>query len=301
MSRILVVEDDPAVAFGLVELLKSENHDVVHCANGEDALLEADRQPPDLILLDIALPGMNGYDVCRRLRDANFVHPVIMLSARSQPVDRVVGLEVGADDYMTKPFNGRELTARVSAHLRTVERLQSARSPRGERRHLLAVMFTDISGYSRIMHEDEILGVRLLREHNTIMRDAIEQHEGTVVEIIGDAFLARFESAVDAVNSAVHALEQLAARNAGLPDHEQIQVRIGIHLGDVLDYGDNLKGDTVNIAARIQQLAQPGALCISDDVYNVITRKIRYEFTDLGEQMLKNISNPLRVWKVRHT
>jgi DNA-binding response OmpR family regulator len=299
MSRILVVEDDPAVAFGLAELLKAENYDVVHFINGEEALVDADKTPPDLVLLDIALPGMNGYDVCRRLREANYVNPVIMLSARSQPVDRVVGLEVGADDYMTKPFNARELTARVSAHLRRAERLRAVHSPRGQRRHLLAVMFTDIAGYSRIMHEDEALGVRLLETHNSLMRIAIERFDGAVVEIIGDAFLARFESAVDAVSAAVHALHELALRNNGLAESEHIHVRIGIHLGDVLDYGDNLKGDTVNIAARIQQLAQPDTLCISDDVYNVITRKISYEFEDLGEQMLKNISNPLRVWKVR--
>jgi class 3 adenylate cyclase len=299
MARILVVEDDPAVAFGLVELLKTENHEVAHFDNGEDAVLEADQNTPDLVLLDIALPGMNGYDVCRRLREMDFANPVIMLSARSQPVDRVVGLEVGADDYMTKPFNARELTARVSAHLRRAERLRTTHVVQGPRRHLLAVMFTDISGYSRVMHEDETLGIRLLTIHNDLMRAAIERHDGAVVEIIGDAFLARFESAVDAVSAARDAIEKLAEHNSELEEREQIHVRIGIHLGDVLDFGDNLKGDTINIAARLQQLAQPDSLCISDDVYNVITRKIDCDFEDLGEKLLKNIRNPLRVWKVR--
>lgn len=299
MPRIFIVEDDPAVALGLRALLESENHEVRHFTRGEDALVEADDAPPDLVLLDITLPGMSGYEVCRRLREMDFVHPVIMLSARSQPIDRIVGLEVGADDYVSKPFNTRELTARISAQLRRTERLRSERTPHDGRRHLLAVMFSDICGYSRVMHEDEPLGIRLLDIHNKLMQSAIEHHDGMVVEIIGDAFLARFESAVDGVKAALHALRDLAAYNAAHPERERIHVRIGLHLGDVLDFGSNLKGDTVNIAARIQQSAQPGMLCISDQVYQVVTRKTDCLFEDLGKRELKNIAEPVRIWAVR--
>jgi DNA-binding response OmpR family regulator len=299
MSRILIVEDDPAVSLGLVELLKSERHDVTACNSGEAALEAAQQETYDLALLDVTLPGINGYEVCRRLRDIGFANPVLMLSARSMDVDRIVGLEVGADDYITKPFVPRELTARISAHLRAAERLRNSQVFRGHRRHLLAVMFTDISGYSRTMNENEARGIRLLTEHNGMMRDAIEQFGGSVVEIIGDAFLARFESAVDAVNSGVHALRRLAERNAQRTPDEHIHVRIGVHIGDVLDYGDNMKGDAVNVAARIQQQAEPGTLYVSDDVYKIVARKTDCSFEPLGLQRLKNISGAVQLWRTR--
>ena len=299
MARITIVEDEPAVALGLIELLKTENHEVIHFDNGEDAVAAFGDQPADLVLLDITLPGMNGYDVCRRLRSGGFVQPVIMVSARSQPVDRVVGLEVGADDYVTKPFNTRELIARISAQLRSADRIRNAPVGQGEaRRHLLAIFFSDICGYSRIMHEDESHGISLLHDHNTLMTQAIEAHAGDVVEIIGDAFLARFESAVDAVRTALQVQADFRRRNSTKADHDHILVRIGIHLGDVLDYGNSLKGDTINIAARLQQLAEPGSICISEDVHSVVAPKIDCTFEELGQPALKNISQRLKIWKV---
>ena len=299
MALIFVVEDDPAVALGVRTMLESENHDVESFRTGEEALEARDLRYPDLVLLDITLPGMSGYDICRRLRETGYNEPVIMCSARTQPVDRIVGLEVGADDYVTKPFNTRELTARICAHLRRAERLRGDHAHPDGHRHLLAILFSDICGYSRIMHEDEGLGLRLLKEHNTLMDRVFTGHAGVVVEIIGDAFLVRFESAVEAVEAGMDALRTLARRNAGAPDGENIQIRIGVHLGDVLDYGRSIKGDSVNIAARIQHAAGPGTLCISDDVHRIVSRKTAFVFTDLGEQSFKNIRLPVRVWEVR--
>jgi DNA-binding response OmpR family regulator len=118
MKRILVIEDDPAIVRGLEAALKAEHYDVLHAADGEKGLLMAKRDSIDLVLLDIMLPGMNGQDVCRKLRDAGTSVPIIMLTSKNEEMDKVLGLELGADDYVTKPFSIRELLARIKALLR---------------------------------------------------------------------------------------------------------------------------------------------------------------------------------------
>jgi len=118
MKRILVVEDEPAIAFGLQLDLKSEGYDVVIESDGESALQRARKEAFDLILLDVMLPRKDGFEVCRELRRAGSKTPVIMLTAKTQEAEKVLGLEIGADDYVTKPFSPRELRARVKAALR---------------------------------------------------------------------------------------------------------------------------------------------------------------------------------------
>jgi len=118
MKRILVVEDEPAIAFGLQLDLKSEGYDVVVESDGESALQRALKEAFDLILLDVMLPGKDGYEICRDLRRGGLKTPIIMLTAKVQEAEKVLGLETGADDYVTKPFSPRELRARVKAALR---------------------------------------------------------------------------------------------------------------------------------------------------------------------------------------
>jgi DNA-binding response OmpR family regulator len=118
MKRILVVEDEPAIAFGLQLDLKSEGYDVVIESDGESALQRARKEAFDLILLDVMLPRKDGFEVCRELRRSGSKTPVIMLTAKAQEAEKVLGLEIGADDYVTKPFSPRELRARVKAALR---------------------------------------------------------------------------------------------------------------------------------------------------------------------------------------
>ncbi len=117
-SRILIIEDEPDLLRGLALNLKAEGFGVLTASRGDAGVEQALRERPDLILLDIMLPGMNGLDVCRELRKQGFDAPIIMLTARAEEVDRVVGLEIGADDYVTKPFGIRELLARIRARLR---------------------------------------------------------------------------------------------------------------------------------------------------------------------------------------
>jgi two-component system alkaline phosphatase synthesis response regulator PhoP len=121
MNRVLLVEDDDALVLGLTAALEEEGHQVRVARTGPEGLRLALEEPPDLILLDLMLPGMSGFEVCKRIRDQHLRCPVIMLTSRSEENDRVFGLELGADDYVTKPFSLRELLARVRAHLRRAE------------------------------------------------------------------------------------------------------------------------------------------------------------------------------------
>jgi DNA-binding response OmpR family regulator len=117
-TKILIVEDDPHILLGLEELLKSEGYEVACCRRGDEALAAAAKHRPTLIVLDVMLPGASGYDVCKQLRAKKCTVPILMLTAKSQEIDKVIGLELGADDYVTKPFGVRELLARIQAALR---------------------------------------------------------------------------------------------------------------------------------------------------------------------------------------
>jgi DNA-binding response OmpR family regulator len=121
MARILIIEDDPAILRGLADNLACESHDVLTAADGERGYSLARTEQPDLIVLDLMLPRMSGYDLCRRLRAEGAMTPIVMLTARGEEADRVVGLDLGADDYITKPFSVRELLARIRAVLRRVQ------------------------------------------------------------------------------------------------------------------------------------------------------------------------------------
>src|SRR3954471_22651918 len=117
-TKILIVEDDPHILLGLEEVLKSEGFDVVSCNRGDHALDCVARHKPALIVLDVMLPGLSGYDICKQLRSKKISIPILMLTAKGQEIDKVVGLDLGADDYVTKPFGVRELLARIHAILR---------------------------------------------------------------------------------------------------------------------------------------------------------------------------------------
>src|SRR5690348_15411718 len=117
-TKILIIEDDPHILLGLEEVLKSDGFDVASCARGDHALDCVAKHKPALIVLDVMLPGLSGYDICKQLRSKKIALPILMLTAKGQEIDKVVGLDLGADDYVTKPFGVRELLARIQALLR---------------------------------------------------------------------------------------------------------------------------------------------------------------------------------------
>jgi len=117
-TNVTVIEDDPHISFGLEEVLRAEGFEVSSCKTGTDALATVAKHKPELIILDVMLPGMSGYDICKQLRAKGCTAAILMLTAKGQELDKVIGLELGADDYVTKPFSVRELIARVHALLR---------------------------------------------------------------------------------------------------------------------------------------------------------------------------------------
>jgi adenylate cyclase len=165
-------------------------------------------------------------------------------------------------------------------------------------RRLTAILAADIVGYSRLMGLDEAGTVQALREHRSVADPLIAQHGGRVVKTTGDGVLTEFGSVVGAVECAL-ALQHLAAeRNTKISADRRMEWRIGIHIGDVLIEGEDILGDGVNIAARLEGIAEPGGICISDDAFRQVRGKVEAEFADLGEQSLKNIARPLRIYRV---
>ena len=166
------------------------------------------------------------------------------------------------------------------------------------KRRLTAIFSADVEGYSRLMREDEEATVRTITAYRAAMAKLIQQYRGRVVDSPGDNILAEFTSVVDAVNCAVEIQRELAERNAELPAERQMEFRIGINLGDVIEEGERIYGDGVNIAARVEGLAEGGGICISGTVYDAIEAKLGLEYEYLGEQEVKNIDRPVRVYRV---
>ncbi len=170
---------------------------------------------------------------------------------------------------------------------------------RAERR-LAAILAADVAGYSRLMNVDEEGTLAALKSvFSSLLNPKIEKHRGRIAKTMGDGVLAEFASAVDAMRCAVDIQRGAAEHNAGVPDDRQIRFRIGVNVGDIIIDGDDIFGDGVNIAARIQTLADPGTICLSESTYQQVAGKIGVEASDLGEQQLKNIIRPVRVYSVR--
>ncbi|MFC1820699.1 tetratricopeptide repeat protein [Thermodesulfobacteriota bacterium] len=168
----------------------------------------------------------------------------------------------------------------------------------GVKRKLVAIFNADVKGYSRLMGNDEIATVRTLELYRDTMTAIIKKYGGRVVDSPGDNLLAEFTSVVDAVQSAVEAQKTLKAKNDELPVDRRMEFRIGINLGEVIKEGDRIYGDGVNIAARIEGMAEPGGICISGSSYEQIENKLALGYEYLGEYTVKNISKPVQVYKV---
>ena len=166
------------------------------------------------------------------------------------------------------------------------------------KRKLTAILSADVKGYGRLMGEDEKGTVRTLNEYKEVMTGLIQHHHGRVVDATGDNLMAEFASVVDAVECAVEIQKELKTRNAGLPENRRMEFRIGINLGDVIEDGDRIFGDGVNIAARMESMADAGGICISGTAFDQVKNKLPLGYEYRGEQTVKNIAEPVRVYKV---
>jgi adenylate cyclase len=166
-------------------------------------------------------------------------------------------------------------------------------------RRLAAIVAADVAGYSRLMGLDEVGTARTLREHRKVTDALVAKQGGRIVKTTGDGVLLEFPSVVDAVECAVAVQAVMANRNQGVPEDRRMLFRIGINLGDILIEGDDILGDGVNIAARIENECEPGGVYLSDDAYRQVRGKTSLAFDDLGERVLKNIDRPVRLYAVR--
>jgi adenylate cyclase len=165
------------------------------------------------------------------------------------------------------------------------------------KRKLTAILSADVKGYSRLMGEDEEATVRTITAYREIITEVVEKHRGRVVDSPGDNILAEFASVIDAVTSAVEIQEELKIKNAELPDDRKMEFRIGVNLGDVIHEEERIYGDGVNVAARVESLAEAGGICVSGTVFDQIENKLPLGYEYLGEQSVKNISKPVRIYK----
>jgi adenylate cyclase len=165
-------------------------------------------------------------------------------------------------------------------------------------RRLAAILAADVVGYSRMIRSDEdgtLAALKALRVE--LIAPKLAEHNGRIVKLMGDGMLVEFSSVVDAVRAAVETQKAVADRNAGLPEGKRIVFRVGINLGDVVIDGDDIQGDGVNVAARLEGLADPGGICISGAVHDQVKNRMPFTFEDLGEREVKNINEPVRVWR----
>ena len=167
-------------------------------------------------------------------------------------------------------------------------------------RRLAAILAADVAGYSRLMGADEEGTLERLKSHRRELIDPkIKEQRGRIVKLTGDGALVEFPSVVDAVRCAVEIQRAMADRNAETPEDRRIAFRIGVNLGDVIVDGDDIYGDGVNIAARLEGLAEPGGICVSGTVHGHIGDRLPYAFEDMGEQNVKNIARPVRAYALR--
>jgi adenylate cyclase len=167
-----------------------------------------------------------------------------------------------------------------------------------EHRRLAAIMFTDIKDYSKKMQSDESAALRMLEIHNQMMRENIAKFEGTVIKTVGDAFLVSFDSVINATECAVECQERFIEYNKEKAEHQKIVIRVGVHLGDIIEKDNDVFGDGVNIASRIQSMAEPGGINISESVYQQVKNKLELAVLALGAPQLKNIKEAVKVYQI---
>ncbi|MGA7864969.1 MAG: adenylate/guanylate cyclase domain-containing protein [Stellaceae bacterium] len=167
-------------------------------------------------------------------------------------------------------------------------------------RRLTAILAADVVGYSRLMGADEegtLAALKAIRRE--LVDPRIVEDRGRIVKTTGDGLLVEFPSVVDAVRCAVDVQREMAERNAGVPSETRIEFRVGINLGDIIIDGDDIFGDGVNVAARLETLAEPGGICVSHVVRDQVRDKLAFAFEDMGEQQVKNIARPVRIHRIR--
>jgi len=218
MEKILVVEDDNSILTGLIDLLESEGYQVAFATDGKEALSQYEVQQPDLILLDIMIPEISGYDVCRTIRNQDNLVPILMLTAKGQEVDKVVGLEIGADDYIVKPFGIRELLARIHAALRRVH----AKKPSSVPEQMKEFSFGAVSIYPKRYECIRNGETFPLTKRELKLLNFLYQRDGEVVTrltLLDEIWGINFEGTTRTLDQHIAKLRQKIEENPVKPKH----------------------------------------------------------------------------------
>ena len=292
--HVLIVDDEPDIRSTLQDYLEVNGFAATVAANGNECRQKIGEDDFDLVLLDLKMPGEDGLSLCRHIR-ATTGSAVIMITGVSEAMDKVVGLEVGADDYISKPFDLREVLARVRSVLRRVATRPAGGNGLAERlsgsgRVLLSVLFTDIVGSTTLA---KTMGDRawsnLLKQHDEHVRAAVEEHGGIEVKAMGDGFVTAF----DMPGVAVACAREIRGRVADLG----LDLRAGIHTGECELHGDDLAGIAIHVAARIMDKAKGGDILVSRTVTDLMLGT-DVEFVERGRFTLRGIGKEWRLFAV---
>jgi class 3 adenylate cyclase len=308
-GHVLVVDDDPEVLRIMVDMLEADGCLVLSATDPERALRLLDALAVDVVVSDVMMPGLNGLQVLALARKRNPTVEVVLVTGYGSREVAAAASEAGAYACLEKPLDFDRLVQTVRAARQRrggppggfePDGPPSAPTgrPRSAYRRLTAILSADVEGYSRLMGEDEIATVARLSVYREIMTTLIVQHAGRVVDMAGDNLLAEFPSAVDAVRCGVAVQQRLRVANARLPANRRMRMRIGINVGDILVEEGRIYGDAVNVAARLEGLAEGGGICISGILYDLVRTKLAVGFEPLGEHTVKNIADPVRVYRV---
>ncbi len=331
---ILAVDDEAAVVAALARQLRRWGYEVTTSIGAGPAVEMLRTREFALILSDNSMPGMRGLEF---LSVAMNLHPMtrrILVTAFTDKDQAIEAFNHGIlHRYVQKPWDedalrslvGEEVDAyeRAKRELHALSELQDALRRRtglvaeaaqllrrAEQelsgsmdnplldRKLAVILVGDVVGFSRLMGHDHEHTLRTLTACREAIVTLLRQYHGRLVNAVGDSILAEFPSSIDAVACAMDIQTELDNRNAEVPEERRMRLRIGINIGDVLVKGGDLFGDGVNVAARLQSLAVPGGICISESVYRQVKMRLPYEVESLGSQQLKNIADPVHVYQV---
>lgn len=244
------------------------------------------------------MDGLELLRLCSK-RDADL--PIILISAYGEISSAVDAMKSGAADFLERPVDVADLRARVTRALEKRALVLEGRRLRAEsaNRRLAAILIADASGYGRQSHRDEEgTRARFIAFQKQVFEPHIAEHHGRLVKTMGDGLLVELPSVVNALRCAIDIQRALAVHNSEVPPEQELHFRIGINLGDILVEGEDVQGDGVNIASRLQALADPGGIVISGSAYDQVRNKVNVKLESLGEQTIKNIDEPVRVYRV---
>ena len=331
---VLAIDDEPAVLAALVRVLERNRYRITQAASAEAGLelLRTNEYP--LILSDNIMPGMKGLEFLAEAMKLSSGSRRILVTGYTDLQQAVDAFNHGiVHRYIQKPWEGAALLAAVDAEwdlyaqsrarLRALTQAEGLLKQRADligqalgllrqagvahlvdgeerppERKLAAILHGDVVGFSRMVGSDHDSTLNTLREHLAAVGVWVARFHGRLVNAVGDSFLAEFPSAVDAVACALDLQREIGRRNAVRPEAGRMRFRMGINVGDVLYNGSDLFGDAVNVAARVQALAAPGGICITDSACRHVRERLPLKIEFLGVHTLKNIAQPVEVYSV---